>query len=980
MKYKLMSGDRNLCSFLIRIVFLLMSCLVWINPGHAAVLLPTGTAGVAYSYSIVIPSDDPSCSSGINFNGRLPTGMGFSYSGCTLTFIGTPRNTGSFSMTFKAVGSSGVPTAYQLDIQAFATSIALSTSATSISYGDQVTLSVALLSGAAATGSVTFKDGANTIGSATVSGNAASLSINTLSPGTHDITAVYSGDSYNATVTSSAVTVTVSKVTPTISVSASNTAPSAGASVSITANLNSPLPVTGTVIFKDGSTTLGSASVSGTSATFSTSSLSAGSHSITAVYGGDAYNLTVTSSAVNINVIAAPTLTLSTSQSSVTLGGSLTFTASLATGASPTGTVTFKDGASTLGSVSLSGTTASFSTSALSAGQHSITAIYGGDANNLSATSSTVVVTVTASPGLTLTASQLTINVGTAITLTANLSAGVSPTGTVTFKDGANAVGSANVAGSSASLILSNLVAGTHSLTASYAGDANNAMANSGVVTVVVNALVLSPSVTSVLPASGPAAGGTAVTLSGSNLGGVTSVSFGGTAATIVASSQTSITVTTAAHDAGTVDVVLASSSGTITASKAYTYAALPDPTKNAAVIAGLTAQAQSARMFANTQLGNFTQRLDSLRSGRTSSSFGLTFNNRARDVAAETAWARNGDVVASPVISDSLQSGDLRSLRHGLKKTALGAEKSTPDEAVKAASNNYNLPEMPSGGGEIPQPFLLWIGGAVDFGEQKPGVGQNGLRFTTSGISFGGDYRLDEKLTLGLGFGYSRSNSDTDNLGSKSIGQGMFTVIYGSYRPVNHWYIDGILGYGSLDFDLTRNNVADGGSVKGSRRGGQTFASLTSGYEFEGESWMLSPYGRLDLVRSSLNPFSETGGASALAYSKQTISSDAVSLGLRGEVRHALDIGTLVPQAQIAYQQGLQHNGRAGISYADLADAGPAYFVSDSSQDNKQWLSNLGFRLLLKSGMTISMYYSRSIANALVSAQSVSLTFSGRF
>ena len=56
---------------------------------------------------------------------------------------------------------------------------------------------------------------------------------------------------------------------------------------------------TGTVTFKDGATTLGSgtlANVGGTAtATFTTSSLSAGSHPITATYGGDASFLTSTS-------------------------------------------------------------------------------------------------------------------------------------------------------------------------------------------------------------------------------------------------------------------------------------------------------------------------------------------------------------------------------------------------------------------------------------------------------------------------------------------------------------------------------------------------------------------------------------------------------------------------------------------------------------------------------------------------------------
>jgi hypothetical protein len=62
---------------------------------------------------------------------------------------------------------------------------------------------------------------------------------------------------------------------------------------------------TGTVTFKDGSTTLGSpVSLSGGSATYSTSSLSTANHPITAVYGGDSNNSGNTSNAVNQQILA----------------------------------------------------------------------------------------------------------------------------------------------------------------------------------------------------------------------------------------------------------------------------------------------------------------------------------------------------------------------------------------------------------------------------------------------------------------------------------------------------------------------------------------------------------------------------------------------------------------------------------------------------------------------------------------------------
>src|SRR3979409_1120111 len=76
--------------------------------------------------------------------------------------------------------------------------------------------------------------------------------------------------------------------------------------------------------------------------------------------------------------------TLISSRNPSALGQAVTFTATVkpASGTvTPTGTVTFNDGATVLGSGPLSGGTATFTTSGLGAGVHSITAVYGGDAS-----------------------------------------------------------------------------------------------------------------------------------------------------------------------------------------------------------------------------------------------------------------------------------------------------------------------------------------------------------------------------------------------------------------------------------------------------------------------------------------------------------------------------------------------------------------------------------------------------------------------
>jgi hypothetical protein len=87
-----------------------------------------------------------------------------------------------------------------------------------------------------------------------------------------------------------------------------------------------------------------------------------------------------------------------------------------------------------------------------------------------------------------------------------------------------------------------------------------------------LTAYSLKPSVSTVSPPAGPTSGGTSVTISGSNLAGATSVTFGGAPAVITSNTASQLVVTTPAHLAGPVDVAVTTFGGSVTASSAYTY------------------------------------------------------------------------------------------------------------------------------------------------------------------------------------------------------------------------------------------------------------------------------------------------------------------------------------------------------------------------------------------------------------------------
>jgi uncharacterized protein (TIGR03437 family) len=166
---------------------------------------------------------------------------------------------------------------------------------------------------------------------------------------------------------------------------------------------------TGSVVFYDGATSIGTVNLSAGVATLAME-FTAGSHSLTATFSG---NSTYASSAttpfsLQINPLPpAPATYLTAAPSSQSLGNRVTLTATVcwcvysgpALPPVPTGAVTFLDGTTQIGSsqlmVGAGSSVATISISTLAVGTHNLTASYSGDVNNGPSKSSTVFLTIT---------------------------------------------------------------------------------------------------------------------------------------------------------------------------------------------------------------------------------------------------------------------------------------------------------------------------------------------------------------------------------------------------------------------------------------------------------------------------------------------------------------------------------------------------------------------------------------------------------
>ncbi len=185
----------------------------------------------------------------------------------------------------------------------------------------------------------------------------------------------------------------------TTSVTASPNPSVDGQPVTFTATVTPTQPgvgtPTGSVSFSEGGTLLGTRTLDAEgNATFNTTTLALGSHTITASYAGDANFIATSGSVAQVVKWYGTTTVVSAFPNPSVYGQPVTFAATVAAGQPgvgvPTGTVTFSDGGTLLGSAPLEDGVAIFTDSALEAGTHQLTVVYGGDNVNFAASTTTL--------------------------------------------------------------------------------------------------------------------------------------------------------------------------------------------------------------------------------------------------------------------------------------------------------------------------------------------------------------------------------------------------------------------------------------------------------------------------------------------------------------------------------------------------------------------------------------------------------------
>ena len=407
----------------------------------------------------------------------------------------------------------------------------------------------------------------------------------------------------------------------------------------------------------------------------------------------------------------------------------------------------------------------------------------------------------------------------------------------------------------------------------------------------------------------GPFTAATLVALTPASSGTVSIVQLGREA-----SARYRLTYTPAAGYAGAATATFTLGNGFSTsavATIAIKVAPRPDPSRDAEPRGLLNAQVESAQRFATTQTSNFQQRMERLHG------------------AGEGKGFSNGLSAATQTYCPQ-EVGSMPGRRCERRADDIGA-------AVKPQARRKDSSAA----------FGVWASGMIRSGNRDGRNGDANVDFETDGVSVGADYRLNDAFAFGGGVGYGRDESDVGDNGSRGEADAFTLALYASYSPGQRWFVDMLLGYQSLGYDLRRHVATNDSIVDGSRDGAQWFGSVSAGADIQRGNWQFTPYARMDLAQGTLDGYSETGDPLyALAYGELDVETTTGNAGLRIDYRRETAWGAFSPQFRLEYQRDFKGNGAQTMQYAD-APSGPFYRTGSSDFDRS--------RLMLGAGLSFS-------------------------
>ena len=260
---------------------------------------------------------------------------------------------------------------------------------------------------------------------------------------------------------------------------------------------------------------------------------------------------------------------------------------------------------------------------------------------------------------------------------------------------------------------------------------------------------------------------------------------------------------------------------------------------------------------------------------------------------------------------------------------------------------------------------FLNGSGEAVT---DKSSLIDGNSKFDTSGISAGADYRFNDNFAAGLTAGYGNTTTTGRGNGSVGIDSGNLSA-YGTLFNKEGFFVNGILGAGSSNYDIRRESLC--GTAHATASGLNFQALLGGGYTYYSGAFSAGPIASLRYCAVQIDGFSESGSLTPLDISKQDKSSFKSTLGFQIAYEIPADSVIIKPQAKLQWRHEYSNDSR-DIDASFQGSAGGAFTVWGPALGSDSMLLDLGVTVQVTPAVAFYTFYSGDIGSSSYTSNSV--------
>jgi uncharacterized protein YhjY with autotransporter beta-barrel domain len=273
--------------------------------------------------------------------------------------------------------------------------------------------------------------------------------------------------------------------------------------------------------------------------------------------------------------------------------------------------------------------------------------------------------------------------------------------------------------------------------------------------------------------------------------------------------------------------------------------------------------------------------------------------------------------------------------------------------------------------------PFSMMVHGRGAWFEQDRVVdvqAERGYDGDLFAAEIGFDYRIADSAVIGAIVSFEQIDTDFDAenpgvnftpapLAGTTETDTVSLTVYGSFNIADNFYLEGVLGYGSSDYEFTRNVVFQettrtvaqtNVSTQADTDGDSLWAGLNLGYNFGNGAWGFGTYGGVTLASSDIDGYTETDlTASGLNMTVQGFDRDSLlaHLGFRSSYTISGGGGVWIPTLRVEYNHEFDRDPQNLATSFALDASQTSFALRGDNPDEDYFIIGLGVAGVLPNG-----------------------------